>query len=156
MGKEDIKNITAVPTEIKTKINKTSNTDGLFLGLHINIRNAGKNMDELKHMIKETNIEYDVVGLTECWCTAEEAKNWNLNIDNYDCIYGKEKYNQNGGVGLYINRKYEWCECINGIKEAESLSIEIKEKGGSENNYVIILIYRNPNRKEELKRDSIE
>lgn len=42
MGKKDIKNITAVPTEIKTKISKASNTNGLFLGLHTNIRNVGK------------------------------------------------------------------------------------------------------------------
>lgn len=148
---EDTIQLTAVPSKIMNKINHLHNIRKLFKGMHMNIRNMGKNIDEFKSMIKETKIEYDIIGLTECWSTEEEARIFNKEIDNYINVHSQKKFNQNGGISLYINQKYDW-QIIeeNKIQEAESLVVEIKDKKDNKQNFVIILIYRSPGRKEEL------
>lgn len=70
--------------------------------MHVNIRNARKNFDELKIFISETKKEIDIIVLTETWCTRDEAQNMALGIKGYEIIWNDTKYNQNGGIGIAI------------------------------------------------------
>lgn len=94
------------------------------------------------------NIKYDFIGLTECWKDEQELieQKCNVDIKDYENIHSRHKYNQNGGLHLYVHKDNEW-QIIqeDKIKGAESLEVEIKNKATTRK-YFVILIYRSTSR----------
>lgn len=116
-------------------------------GIHINIRNAKKNSEAFRIMLKETKIKFDIIGWSETWLTREEAQNYGFQYEGYKWIWSESKYNKNGGVAIAINDElnYKIIEHEGQKLEADNLIVEVEDKEGK-NNYKIIMIYRNPQR----------
>lgn len=142
------KTISTIPNKIKEKIEKNGKrtSENYFKGVQMNIRNIRKNIELFRIMVEQTKIEYDFIGLTECWADEEEIEEMNIDINGYENVHSKMKFNQNGGVHMYINRKLKWKQrSENEIDEADSVEAEIHGQTKKDTK-VIIVIYRNPGR----------
>lgn len=138
--------ISAEPSKLKNIILEKTKNGNTLSGVHMNIRNQGKNIDQFRTLLDIINLEYDFIGLTECWSDAAEAEKNDINIKGYHNVHSTGKYNQNGGVHLYINQKLKWKIVGNDdIQGVDSVEVEIENKEKAQS-YVIILVYRSPAR----------
>lgn len=145
------KTITAIPDKIKRNIEEYEKKEAgiYFKGIQMNIRNIKKNIELMRIMVQQININYDYIGLTECWADQKEVNEIDIDIDGYENAHSKNKFNQNGGVHVYINKKHKWKQIEQTeIEEADSVEIEIQGLSKKETK-IIIVIYRNPNRNVE-------
>lgn len=149
------KEINDTPDNIKKAIDHKEKKKNTIKGLQMNIRNLKKNVEQFKIMLDRINIFYDFIGLTECWSSEKEVDQSQISIHGYDNVHTKNKFNQNGGIHMYIKSTLNW-RIIDGIdiEETESMAIEIN-KGKKSNSYVVIIIYRNPNRNENTFIESL-
>lgn len=142
----------------ETEINRSESVraeEGTMNIMHVNIRNARKNLDELKIFISEIKIETDIIVLSETWCTSNEAQNMALGIKGYEIIWNDTKYNQNGGIGIAIKNGITYSSKSEKIGkfEAEAMWLEIKGER-KENDYILLATYRSPARKvDEFLKD---
>lgn len=118
-------------------------------GIHLNIRSINKNKDELKIMMTEENKErdWDFIALTECWANEKEVANINLDLEDYNYYNSKEKYNQNGGIMVYVNKSWdvEVSENENRDYGCEHMELNLRNNR-TKKQYQLMIIYRNPGR----------
>lgn len=118
-------------------------------GIHLNIRSINKNKDELKIMMTEENMErdWDFIALTECWANEEEVANINLDMEDYNYYNSKEKYNQNGGIMVYVNKRWDVEVSVNENRDYGCEHMELNLRNiRTKKQYQLIIIYRNPGR----------
>ncbi|KAJ8947641.1 hypothetical protein NQ317_008848 [Molorchus minor] len=113
-------------------------TADAFRIYHSNIRSIIKNVDELKIVLNNTGIEFDIIALTETWRLVDTTL---LNIPNYDLIYNNGTVNQNDGVVIYIKSGLNYDYQIKDFDNIKVISLKVKYK----NTIIhVTTIYRSP------------
>ena len=71
-----------------------------FSIIHLNARGLIRNFDQLNSFLRNINMPFSVIGVSETWlthCTAEFA-----NITGYNFVSNHRKSKTGGGVGIYL------------------------------------------------------
>ena len=116
-----------------------------FIILHTNIRSLSLHYDELVSLSVHTNLNPDVIGVSEIWHSNDNPIVSNIDISGYTFLKTKSA-TQNGGVGLYIkdsltfNPRNDLQSCTN---EFETVWVEIENT--NDKNFLIYCVYRHPN-----------
>ena len=109
----------------------------------------------LKQLIKSTQDNFEIIGLTETWLGETNYKNFNL--EGYDFMSAQRENKKGGGVGIYIAErlKYKLRKDLNiNIYETiQSTFIEVATENGK--NTIVGVIYRPPNNKIETFENAI-
>ena len=106
-----------------------------------------KNFDNLLDILRDSNNSFNVLCLTEIWCTDSTLKsNTNLHLSNFDIISQERKTNKHGGdVLIYIQKSLPYNLrndlCVSN-KSEEILTIEISR--GNDKNILLSCCYMPP------------
>ena len=76
-----------------------------FSALHKNIRSLSLHHDELISLAVHTNLDLDVIGVSEIWDSTDNPILSNVDIPGYT-FFKTSSLTQNGGVGLYIKHSF--------------------------------------------------
>ena len=92
-----------------------------------------KNFDDLLDILRDSNNSFNVLCITETWCTDSTLKNnTNLHLPNFDIISQERKTNKRGGGVLIYIHKSLTCNLHNDMcvsdKDKEFLAIEISRE----------------------------
>ena len=74
----------------------------IFSIIHLNARSLIRNFDQLNSFLRNINMPFSVIGVSETWlthCTAELA-----NITGYNFVSNHRKSKTGGGVGIYLQQ----------------------------------------------------
>ena len=117
------------PNEIESFLFEKENSETIN-AIHVNIRNLSKNFDNLLDILRDSNNSFNVLCITETWCTDSTLKNnTNLHLPNFDIISQERKTNKRGGGVLIYIHKSLTCNLLNDLcvsdKDKEILTIEI-------------------------------
>ena len=121
---------------------KSSSRD--FSILHTNIRSLSLHHDELVSLSAHTNLNPDVIGVSEIWHSNDNPISSNVDIPGYT-LFKSSSTSQNGGVGLYIknsltsNPRVDLDSCSD---DFETIWVEIENK--QEKDFVVCCVYRHP------------
>jgi hypothetical protein len=115
--------------------------------LHINIRSLNKNIENFRHFLEETENIFNIICVTETWCSSNELKNnSNFHLKNFELVsVERQTDKRGGGVLIYVKENIEHNVrsdlCVSD-KDKEIATIELiinKEK-----NILISCCYRPP------------
>ena len=115
-----------------------------FSILHSNIRSLSLHHDELVSLAAHTNLNLDVIGVSEIWHSNDNPISSNVDIPGYT-FFKTSSLTQNGGVGLYIkdsltsNPRIDLDSCT---EDFETVWVEIENK--NDKNFLICSVYRHP------------
>ena len=115
-----------------------------FSILHTNIRSLSLHHDELVSLSAHTNLNLDVIGVSEIWHSNDNPISSNVDIPGYT-FFKTKSVTQNGGVGLYIrdslayNSRIDLDSCTD---DFETVWVEIENK--NDENFLICRAYRHP------------
>ena len=101
-----------------------------FSLLHINARSLSKNIDDIHSLLTTINHKFTAIGVSETWCNSR-TKIEMFNIDGYNLVQTNRVNKKGGGVGIYINNKYDYIirsDLSNCTPEYESLFVELVSK----------------------------
>ena len=135
------------PNEIESFLSEKENSETIN-AIHVNIRSLSKNFDNLLDILRDSNYSFNILCITETWCTDSTLKNnSNLHLPNFDIISQERKTNKRGGgVLIYIHKSLK-CNLRNDLcvsdKDKEILTIETSRE--NEKNIVLSRCYRPPN-----------
>ena len=109
-----------------------------FTALHISIRSINNNIDKLKQFLTECNYLFNMICLTETWCSDESSRiNSNLKIPNYKLISSERKTNKRGGGIINYIRTDQATKYRHDLStsdaDSEVFTIEIKTNNKSKN-----------------------
>ena len=114
----------------------------------MNIRSLSKNFDNLLDILRDSNYSFNILCITETWCTDSTLKsNSNLHLPNFDLISQERKTNKRGGgVLIYIHKSLK-CNLRNDLcvsdKDNKILTIEISRE--NDENILLSCCYSSPN-----------
>ena len=117
----------------------------MFSMIHKNIRSLPMNFDNLVIFLKLLNRNLSCIGISETWLNDVSPID-TFNIPNYSFLCKSHSSKRGGGVGIYINKTYNYKErtdlsiFYNGI--FESIFVEIETKNFEKT--LIGVIYRPP------------
>ena len=135
------------PNEIESFLSKKENSKTIN-ATHVNIRSLSKNFDNLLDILTDSNYSFNILCITETWCTDSTLKNnSNLHLSNFDIILQERKTNKRGGgVLIYIHKSLK-CNLHNDLcvsdKDKEILTIEISRE--NDKNILLSCCCRPPN-----------
>ena len=115
-----------------------------FCILHTNIRSLSLHHDELVSLSAHTNLNPNVIGVSEIWHSMDNPLSSNVDIPGYN-FFKTQSLTQNGGVGLYIkdsltsSPRTDLDSCTN---DFETIWVEIENK--NDKNFLICCVYRHP------------
>ena len=121
-----------LPNETESFLSKKENSETIN-AIHVNIRSLSKKFYNLLDILRDSNNSFNVLCITEIWCTDSTLKsNTNLHLPNFDIVSLERKTNKRGGgVLIYIHKSLEYNLrndlCVSD-KEKEILTIEISRK----------------------------
>ena len=74
--------------------------------IHVNIKFLSKYFDNLLDFLRDSNNSFNILCITETWCTDSNIKNnANLHLPKFDIISQERKTNKSGGgVIIYIHK----------------------------------------------------
>ena len=128
-----------------TEFSNISKENEALAVLHLNIASLALHLDELQSILANSNVKFDVIGITETGFNKTSRPVQNCEIEGYshvDCTTDSNK----GGVRIYISKKYDYKIRaglnIYKTKELESVFVEIPNKNGK--NFIIGCIYKHP------------
>ena len=104
-----------------------------------------KNFDIFLDILRDSNNSFNVLCMTETWCTDLTLKYiTNLPLPNFDIISQERKTNKQGGEVLIYIHKSLICNLLNDLcvsdKDKEILTIEISK--GNAKNILLSCCYR--------------
>ena len=74
------------PNDIESFLPEKENSETIN-AIHVNIRSLSKNFDNLLDILRDSNNSFNVLCITETWCTDSTLKNnTNLHLPNFDII----------------------------------------------------------------------
>ncbi|XP_065639635.1 uncharacterized protein LOC136072356 [Hydra vulgaris] len=93
-------------SELKEFLSKNGDENKKIRIVHINIRSMNKNFENLRHFIEETKNYFDIICLTETWCSQNELNNnSNFHFPNFETILLERQLNKRGGgILIYIKQ----------------------------------------------------
>ena len=115
-----------------------------FSILHTNIRSLSLHHDELVSLSTHTNLNLDVIGVSEMWHSKDNPISSNVDIPGYK-FYETSSLSQNGGVGLYVKTTLTSnprIELDSSTNDFETVWVEIENK--KDKNILICCVYRHP------------
>ena len=123
--------------------------------LHLNIRSLHRNLDSLTTLLKNVELRFSFIGITETWL-------WNSSlhpdISGYNFVHNPRKDRTGGGVVLYLADNFDFkCrpDLVFSCTEcAESLFVEINRP--KEKNIIVGVVYRPPNQKLQNFMNSLD
>ena len=81
---------------MRLKVKENSDT---INAIHVNIRSLSKNFDNLLDILRDSNYSFNILCITETWCTDSTLKNSsNLHLPNFDIISQERKTSKHGDV----------------------------------------------------------
>ena len=113
---------------------------------HINACSLNRNFDDLQYLLKTTNINFDVIAISETRITKDKGKLTNLNLENYVFEHTPTESTA-GGTLLYIANHLAYkprCD-LNIYKNYELESTFIEIINPKKSNIIVGCIYRHPN-----------
>jgi len=130
-----------------SRLNNNSNISFL----HTNVRSYHKNFDELNALLSKIPFKFDFIGLTETWDSPAKPIP-HQTLDEYHPIETEQGVSQNGGVGVYVNKKIEFTRRedlklnMNTGKDDQCENLFLELKGSNNQNSLVVgVIYRHPN-----------
>ena len=113
--------------------------------IHVNSRSLSHNFDGLCSMLAELDHEFTAIGISETWFHSDTVVSL-FNIHGYTLVHVDRQNKIGGGVGIYINNKYDYVirsDLSKNTPEYDSLFIELKIR--NRKSVVIGCLYRTPN-----------
>ena len=135
------------PNEIENLLSEKEDSETIN-AIHVNIRSLSKNFDNFLDILRDSNYSFNVLRITEAWCTDSTLKNnSNLHLPNFDIISQEIKTNKRGGgVLIYLHKSLK-CNLRNDLcvfdKDKEILAIEISKE--NDKNILLSCCCRSPN-----------
>ena len=112
--------------------------------MHLNIRSLHRNLDSLTTLLKNVDLRFSFIGITETWLRDSSL---HTDISGYNFVNNPRKDRTGGGVGLYLADNFDFkCRpdlVFSCTKCAESLFVEINRP--KEKNIIVGVVYRSPN-----------
>ena len=109
--------------------------------LHLNIRSLHRNLDSLTTLLKNLELRFSFIGITESWL---RDSSHHTDISGYNFVHNPRKDRTGGGVGLYLADNFDFkCrpDLVFSCTEcAESLFMEINRP--KEKNIIVGVVYR--------------
>ena len=121
------------PNEVKPDLRSTQYLEKLNV-LHVNIRSIERNFENLKALLEECELVFNIICVSETWCSNTELQNnSNLSLVGIDSVpYERSKKSRRGGgVLIFIKKKlsYKFRKDLSESDEhKEILSLEILSK----------------------------
>ena len=121
------------PNEVKPDLRSTQYLVKLNV-LHVNIRSIKRNFENLKALLEECELVFNIICVSETWCSNTELQNnSNLSLVGIDSVpYERSKKSRRGGgVLIFIKKKlsYKFRKDLSESDEhKEILSLEILSK----------------------------
>ena len=82
------------PNDIKSFLSEKENSETIT-AIHVNIRSLSKNFDNLLDILRDSNNSFNILCITETWCTDSTLKNnTNLHLPSFDIISQERKTNK--------------------------------------------------------------
>ena len=112
-----------------------------FSILHINIRTLSLHYDELVSLSAHTNLNLDVIRVSEIWHSNDNPISSNVDIPGFT-FFKTSSLSQNGGVGLYIRNtltskpRLDLDSCTD---DFETVWMEIENRKGQRFPYLLCL-----------------
>ncbi|MBY0581213.1 MAG: endonuclease/exonuclease/phosphatase family protein, partial [Rickettsiales bacterium] len=133
--------------------NKISNFLGVdnksdyFNVMHVNIRSLKKNFENFINLISETNNYFNVICITETWCSKQDFElNTNLLLPGFKEIFLERNNNKRGGGVLFYLKENIFYTIRSDMSvsdtDQEILTIELINKNSK--NIIISCCYRPP------------
>lgn len=97
-----------------------------FRILHVNIRSAAKNLQELIVLLNSTEVHFETIVLSECWNIDDTTVH---NIQGYKLLYNESRLNKNDGVLVYIQDSLPYTYEVKLIDVTKAMQIEINYLG---------------------------
>ena len=91
---------------------------GNFSILHMNVRSIKNKLDELQHFLIRSDIQWDIICLSETWLKNDIIKYYEL--ENYNVFASCRTTGEGGGTAIYVNVKHHVIE----RKDLESTEFE--------------------------------
>ena len=111
--------------------------------LHVNIRSLHRNLDSLTILLKNLELRFSFIGITETWL--RDSSHY-TDISGYNFVHNPRKDRTGGGVGLYLADNFDFkCRhdlVFSSTECAESLFVEINRP--KEKNIIVGVVYRSP------------
>ena len=83
-----------------------SNSNNYFSFLHLNVRNLYNKITQLSILLKEINICFSVIGISETWLDNISAPL--ISLPNYNFVSCNRETKTGGGVGIFISEQYNY------------------------------------------------
>ena len=85
------------PNEIESFPSEKENSETIN-AINVNIRSLSKDFDNFLDILRDSNYSFNILCITEAWCTDFTLKNnSNLDLPNFDIISQERKTNKRGG-----------------------------------------------------------
>ena len=113
---------------------------------HINTCSLSKNFDDLEYLLKTTNMNFDIIAISETRITKNINKISNINLKNYDLEFTPTESSA-GGTLVYVanHLAYKPRTDFQIYKKYDFESSFIEIINPKKSNIIIICIYRHPN-----------
>ena len=124
---------------------KIPNKEKSMSFLHINSWSLNKSFEELQKLLQSTNIQFDVIAITETRITNNIYVTQNIELSNYSFEHTPTESSA-GGTLLYIanHLSYKTRSDLNIYKKFELESTFVEIIGPKKSNVIVGIIYRHP------------
>ena len=122
-------------------------TGGVLSICHLNIRSMKKNLKNFDVYMKTLDYNFSLIGMSETWLQSQTRDLYDL--EGYEFVETHRTTKSGGGVGLFINEKYQFykrtdlCQ-LDDCMECVTIEIE-KHNFEVDKNIIVSVIYRPPN-----------
>lgn len=97
-----------------------------FNVIHLNIRSLSKHYDNLVSLLDSSNVQFDVIILSETWIISDIT---DFNIDSYDVFYNNSARNRCDGCVVYVKTSlYPICSIIK-TAHTNFLRLQLQKNG---------------------------
>ena len=124
---------------------KISNKEKSLSFFHINSCSLNKNFEELQKLLQSTNIQFDIIAITETRITKNTSVTQNIELSNYSFEHTPTE-SSTGGTLLYIANHFSYKprSDLNIYKKFELESTFVEIIYPKESNIIVGIIYRHP------------
>ena len=124
---------------------KIPNKEKSLSFFHINSCSLNKNFEELQNLLQSTNIQFDVIAITETRITKNISVTQNIELSNYSFEHTLTESSA-GGTLLYIanHLSYKTRSDLNIYKKNELESTFVEIINPKKSNIIVGTIYRHP------------
>ena len=147
MAKSNFETLYFKPNEVKPYLRSTQYFQKLNV-LHVNIRGIKLNFENLKALLEECELVFNIICVSETWCSNTELQNnSNLSLAGFDSVpYERSKKSRRGGgVLIFIKKNLDYKirkDLSKSDEHKEILSQEISYKNSS--NILLSCCYEPP------------